>query len=210
MRDSTRLRALAVGLGVIPPRSMHCPAEAMLLGRLAGTARRAVEIGVYEGASAAVLARALPPGAELHLIDPFGLQPTALRPGQRGTAWASRSVVARAARRRDVRCVWHRAYSHDLGPRWSLPIDLLFIDGDHTEEAVRRDWDLFSPHVRPGGHVAFHDARADADGAGWPGPTAVVKTLFGSGGTEIRRWRVVAEQHRTVVVQKAVLRSVWG
>jgi predicted O-methyltransferase YrrM len=60
MRDSTRLRALAVGLGVIPPRSMQDPAQAALLGRLARTARRAVEIGIYEGASAAVLARALP------------------------------------------------------------------------------------------------------------------------------------------------------
>jgi hypothetical protein len=90
------------------------------------------------------------------------------------------------------------------GPAWrGHNLDLLFIDGDHTDEAVRRDWDLFSSCVRPGGHVAFHDARADADGAGWPGPTAVVKTLFGSGGTEIRRWRVVAEQHRTVVVQKS-------
>jgi predicted O-methyltransferase YrrM len=203
VRDNTRLRALAVGLGVIPPRSMHHPAEAALLGRLAGTARRAVEIGVYEGASGAVLARALPPGGELHLVDPFGLQSSALRPGQRGTAWASRLVVARAARRRNVRCVWHRTYSHDLGPRWSLPIDLLFIDGDHSEEAVRRDWDLFSPYVRPGGHVAFHDARADVEGAGWPGPTAVVMTLFGTGGSEHRRWRVVAEQHRTVVVRKS-------
>jgi predicted O-methyltransferase YrrM len=202
VRDDPRLRALAVGLGVIPPRSMHHPAEAALLGRLAETAQRAVEIGVYEGASAAVLARSLPPGAELHLVDPFGLQSTALRPGQRGSAWASRLVVARAARRRNVRRVWHRAYSHDLGPTWRLPIDLLFIDGDHTEEGVRRDWDLFAPHVRPGGHVAFHDARADADGAGWPGPTAVVTTLFGTGGSALRRWRVVAEQHRTVVVQR--------
>jgi predicted O-methyltransferase YrrM len=200
VRHSPALRALAVGSGLIPPRTLHHPDEAELFARLAASARRAVEIGVYEGASAAVLARALPAGAELHLIDPFGAQPTALRPGQRGTAWASRRVVARAARD-GVTPVWHVAYSQDVGPRWTLPIDLLFIDGDHSEEGVRRDWDLFSPHVSPGGHVMFHDARADAGGAGWPGPTAVVKALFGPD-PEAPGWELAAEVGRTVAVRR--------
>lgn len=37
------------------------------------------------------------------------------------------------------------------------PIDLLFIDGDHSYEAVKRDFELYSPLVRPGGLVGFHD-----------------------------------------------------
>lgn len=37
------------------------------------------------------------------------------------------------------------------------PFDVAFIDGDHTEEGVRRDFDLYSKLVRPGGVVAFHD-----------------------------------------------------
>jgi Methyltransferase domain len=37
------------------------------------------------------------------------------------------------------------------------PVDLLFIDGDHTFEGVKADYDLYSPLVRPGGLVAFHD-----------------------------------------------------
>ena len=36
-------------------------------------------------------------------------------------------------------------------------IDLLFIDGDHTYGGVRADFDLWSPLVRPGGLIAFHD-----------------------------------------------------
>ncbi|MBU37734.1 MAG: methyltransferase, partial [Anaerolineaceae bacterium] len=36
-------------------------------------------------------------------------------------------------------------------------IDFLFIDGDHRYEAVRRDFQLYSPLLRPGGIVAFHD-----------------------------------------------------
>ena len=36
-------------------------------------------------------------------------------------------------------------------------IDLLFIDGDHTYEGVRKDWEMYSPLVKPGGIVVFHD-----------------------------------------------------
>jgi len=36
-------------------------------------------------------------------------------------------------------------------------IDFLFIDGDHSIEGVQSDWNTFSPFVRSGGYVAFHD-----------------------------------------------------
>jgi predicted O-methyltransferase YrrM len=37
------------------------------------------------------------------------------------------------------------------------PVDLLFIDADHTYQGVKRDFELYGPLVRPGGLVAFHD-----------------------------------------------------
>jgi len=37
------------------------------------------------------------------------------------------------------------------------PFDLLFLDGDHTYEGVAEDFRLWSPHVREGGLIAFHD-----------------------------------------------------
>jgi predicted O-methyltransferase YrrM len=36
-------------------------------------------------------------------------------------------------------------------------IDLLMIDGDHTYEGVKQDWDTYSPLVKSGGIVIFHD-----------------------------------------------------
>ena len=36
-------------------------------------------------------------------------------------------------------------------------IDFLFIDGDHTYEGVRHDFEMYSPLVTNGGYVAFHD-----------------------------------------------------
>lgn len=36
-------------------------------------------------------------------------------------------------------------------------VDFLFIDGDHTYEGVRADFEMYAPLVREGGLVGFHD-----------------------------------------------------
>ena len=36
-------------------------------------------------------------------------------------------------------------------------LDFLFIDGDHSYEGVKRDFEMYSPLVRRGGIIAFHD-----------------------------------------------------
>jgi len=43
-----------------------------------------------------------------------------------------------------------------------LPIDMLFIDGDHTYEGVKADYELYAPLVRSGGIIGFHDIRDHA------------------------------------------------
>jgi predicted O-methyltransferase YrrM len=37
------------------------------------------------------------------------------------------------------------------------PVDFLFIDGDHTYAGVKQDFEIYSPLVRKGGLIAFHD-----------------------------------------------------
>jgi predicted O-methyltransferase YrrM len=39
-------------------------------------------------------------------------------------------------------------------------IDFLFCDGDHTYEGVKKDYEMYSPLVRPDGLIAFHDICA--------------------------------------------------
>lgn len=54
-------------------------------------------------------------------------------------------------------------------------VDLLFLDGDHSSEGISRDFDLYSPLVRPGGMIVFHDivednrTRYGVDTGGWTG-----------------------------------------
>lgn len=36
-------------------------------------------------------------------------------------------------------------------------LDLLFIDGDHSYEGVKQDYEMYRDLVRPGGIIAFHD-----------------------------------------------------
>jgi predicted O-methyltransferase YrrM len=45
-------------------------------------------------------------------------------------------------------------------------IDFLFIDGDHSYEGVKRDWEMYSTLVRKGGIIAFHDVASNYGDAG--------------------------------------------
>ena len=164
-----------------------------MLHRLAAGRRCAVEIGVHEGAASLVLIAGLPQGADLHLVDPFG-EPTQW--WEPADEHAVKAVVGRAARRRGgPRLHWHVAPSSEVANGWSTPVDLVFIDGDHARDVCRLDWDVWSPHVRGGGVVAFHGARG-----GDPGPTAVVTELFGAG--DPPGWRVLAERDTIVAVER--------
>jgi len=48
--------------------------------------------------------------------------------------------------------------SQDVVKNWNKPIEFLWIDGDHTYEGAKRDFDLFVPFLVDGGVVAFHDS----------------------------------------------------
>jgi len=51
------------------------------------------------------------------------------------------------------------AKSADVGRTWEEPIDLLYVDGWHSFEAVVEDGRMFLPHLRPEGVAIFDDYR---------------------------------------------------
>jgi cephalosporin hydroxylase len=58
-----------------------------------------------------------------------------------------------------LRCDSHQPQSREQLSQvlQGRPIDFLFIDGDHTFEGVKQDFEMYSTFVRPSGLVAFHD-----------------------------------------------------
>lgn len=51
----------------------------------------------------------------------------------------------------------HVGLSCAIAERWNTEIDLLFVDGDHSYSGVASDFEHFSPWVKIGGMVCFHD-----------------------------------------------------
>jgi predicted O-methyltransferase YrrM len=149
--------------------------EAALLFRLARDVREGpvAEIGRFKGGSTFIFASALPAGVELWSYD-FHV---ALRPDMPGAQLDEelRTALDRYGLGEKVHLLV--ADSRTAEPP-SGELELLFIDGDHSYEGAKADFERWSAFVRPGGHVLFHDA-VDAGGYGnhYPGVAQAVAEI---------------------------------
>ena len=147
--------------------------EADLLTRLAGEVEDGciVEIGSFRGMSTIALAQ----GARVpvYAIEPHeefvGVLGGRFGPADRRAFFAN---LLKAGVVERVRLV--NLSSEVVAPGWQLPVGLLWIDGDHRYEAVRRDFECWEPHLR--GPVAFHDAIQPT-----LGPARLIAELLASG-----------------------------
>ena len=136
-----------------------------------------VEVGSFKGKSTAYLAAGAKDGAGAHVwaVDPWDL------PGNVYGKHGYNAPVVRETFERQLRSLrlWARvtavrSFSADAAAAWDgPPIGLLFIDGDHTERAVRADLAAWSPHLAPSHVVAFDDYDTKRN----PGVKAVVDGL---------------------------------
>src|SRR4051812_4967877 len=60
------------------------------------------------------------------------------------------------------------ADSPTLARHWTTPIAFLFIDGGHGPDPAHRDYELWTPHVAPGGMLAIHDVFPNPEDGGRP------------------------------------------
>lgn len=120
-----------------------------------------VEIGSYKGKSTCALAAGGRDGfgARVWAVDPWDLagNPT----GRFGFAESdTRKAFERQVAEQELgdRVTAIRGFSVAVAKKWSgPPIGLLYIDGDHSESAVRADFHAWCPHLAPGATVVFDD-----------------------------------------------------
>lgn len=181
------------------PRDLSFPSEKPLFQKWASGRQNLVEIGVFEGTSSLSFRTVMSDDGKLHLIDPYVKIPDSKLTAR---PWMARLSLLRS---NNGSVHWYRDYSYNIVRGWIKPIDFLFIDGDHAENATRSDWLSWHPFVKVGGVVLFHDARfGKGDGTywdGWPGPTKVVDQLF-RGPNKLPTWEIVDESGSLVVVRR--------
>jgi predicted O-methyltransferase YrrM len=183
-------------LGLRPAIAQHTADEHGAFTRCAEGRAVIVEIGVAEGVSALAFREAMALDGTLYLVDPFHLSRIQMLNFTKRTAHRLVSSSPRG------KVVWRQQFSSEAVRNWKEPIDLLMIDGDHTESMVQKDWDDWSRFVVPGGLVAFHDARLFEGGWTSPsyGPVRVVDRLFRDGKNSA--WEIVEEIDSLVVVKR--------
>jgi predicted O-methyltransferase YrrM len=137
------------------PGYLH-PVEGRCLYWLAGKVPPgglALEVGSFKGKSSVCLAAGLGDTARLACVDtwrndamPYDAQADVMPEFLQNTKRFSERIEP------------HRGRSAEIAASWTRPIDLLFIDGDHSYEGCSGDLRAWMPFVRPGGWVTFHDS----------------------------------------------------
>ena len=155
----------------------------MLSKYAAGAESVVVEIGAAFGGSTTILLVSLARQAQLWSIDPF-----VTHQGWKASQEECRARVSRflrAIERERLTDNWTLVAkpSYEVVKDWNRGIDMVFIDGDHHYDAVKRDFEDWYPYVKKGGKLLIHDSRRiegtpSAEWAlGWPGPTRLAQEL---------------------------------
>lgn len=118
-----------------------------------------VEIGSYRGRSAVALGRGSLDGNKVpvYAIEPHeeftGILGGKFGPEDRGAFY---KAMLDTSCYNIVRLI--NLSSEIVAPNWNKKVGLLWIDGDHTYEGVKRDFQCWSPHLTSSALIAFDDS----------------------------------------------------
>lgn len=160
---------------------------------LAGMEGEGVEIGCLDGFSSAIILDAS--RLRLYSIDPF--IPDSMEASLIGSEERYRHNVAPYGDRSEL----IKGYSQDVVIGWKRPLVFLFVDGDHTPQAVARDLYQWTPLLQKGGLLALHDSRMHRPGGArfHPGPSqAAMDYVF----NKPDDWEIVGEAYSLTVARK--------
>ena len=110
-----------------------------------------VEIGSYIGASSLMICKGLNDESILYCIDTW--ENDAMTEGN----WDTFAVFKKNTRLVTKKIITVKSNSIDAAIGFNNEIDFLFIDGDHSYEAVKADVDAWFEKLKPGGIIVMHD-----------------------------------------------------
>jgi predicted O-methyltransferase YrrM len=116
-----------------------------------------MEIGTFKGDSAEFMAENVftGEGAEYHCVDPFTGNPEHIKEGIDGGK-VEKEARGRLSKFPQVKI--HKTYSQDFLPHWTgRQFDFIFVDGEHTSQAVMRDCVMAFEHLKVGGIMLIDD-----------------------------------------------------
>lgn len=156
LEESVELDKLAALPGLIPD------GQGVMLAKYAAQvppSSTIVEIGSYKGKSTCYLAYgAGRHGAKVWAIDPWYLPGNV--DGVHGFAQkGTRDLFDLAVKSMGYadRIFALQSFSVDAAQYYTVPVGLLYIDGNHREAAVREDFEVWKRHLIPGAYVIFDD-----------------------------------------------------
>lgn len=157
MRNSTHYFRYLLGLEKAQTQTSE--AERACLREHAEGKSTLCEIGVFHGVNTKNFREVMSPQGVIIAIDPY---PRSFL-GLRGYGWAKRVAHREVGRVRVGSVVWVEDTGENA-PRLErvaglLPVDFLFIDGDHSYEGLKGDWESWSNHITKNGIVALHDSH---------------------------------------------------
>lgn len=138
---------------------------------------KVVEIGSWKGKSTVCIAKGLKAG-KLYAIDPFNAagDPDSIAEYERKKGKKPLLLQFKEnLKKNDVfgKVIPLKGYSKDFVGKVG-DVDFLFIDGNHTKKDCKFDFQSYSPKVKIGGYIGFHDFYAERKDLG---PTWVVNNL---------------------------------
>jgi hypothetical protein len=101
---------------------------------------------------------------------------------------------------------WEYIHSDSLSvaKTWTVPLDLIYIDGDHTEKGVTDDIRAWTPHLKFGGLMVFDDYEQPMHKRCTEGIDSI---MFAPDST----WRFIGQVGRLIAFEKDTLyqRAPW-
>jgi predicted O-methyltransferase YrrM len=152
-----RLLNLMHTVGLAEPSSQTIESEFDVIKKYARGKRSAVEIGTYQGVSAAIIARQLDPAGRIYCVDPW------FQIG--GKENHLLTIAKRHFKRMGVfdKVVLCQGVVTEVKNMLPNRIDFAFIDGDHTYEGLKTDWEILAPRLEIGGVICLHDTTVPVE-----------------------------------------------